>query len=73
MKDHFEVVPHPNGGYAVVGQPDEESTMEATRRDRRFMSPYEALEYAGNLGARYAPCYGAEVRQEICTRGTLGR
>lgn len=73
MKDHFEVMPHPNGGYAVVGQPDEESTMEATKRDRRFHSPYEALEYAGTLGARYTPFYGAEVRQEMRARRTLGR
>ena len=65
MKDHFEVVPHPNGGYAVVGQPDEEPTVAATKRDRRFQSPYEALEYAGNLGARYTPRYSAEVREEM--------
>ena len=71
--DHFEVKHHPNGGYAVVGQPDEESTVEATRRNRCFQDPYEALEYAGTLGARYTPRYGAEVRQEVRTRRTLGR
>ena len=73
MKDHFEIVHHPNGGYAVVGQPDEESTVEATRCDRRFQSPYEALEYAGNLAARFAPFYSEEVRQDIMERGFHGR
>ena len=72
MKDHFEVVHHPNGGYAVVGQPDEESTVKATKRDRRFRSPYEALEYAGNLGAQYTARYSAEVRREIRTGRSLG-
>lgn len=73
MKDHFEVVAHPNGGYAVVGQPTEDLTVHATKRDRRFLTPYEALDYSHRLAATYPTRYSDEVREEIQERGFHGR
>lgn len=73
VKDHFEIVHHPNGGYAVVGQPDSEPTEIAKPRDRRFTSPYEALMYAGDLSAHRAPRYGAEVLPEVRQRTFPGK
>ena len=73
MNDHYEILNHPNGGYAIIGQPTEDLTVEATKKDRRFTSPYEAMDYSERLSAKHPTRYSDEVSQEIRERGFHGR